>query len=421
MEGIKDVNILEEANKLMEMDQVDMATKIINGHLLEATDDELYWIAEFYMNWGFLVEAEDILTQLLKKYPNESDLKLYLTDIYIEQEMDEKAIDLLNSIPIEDDSYIQALVALADLYQAQGLFEVAEQKLLQAKNRSPSEPIIDLALGELYYSFGDFKRAITFYEKASKAQVPNIPLHERLAESYANVGEYELALTYYEKTNSDNPDLLFKYGVTAYQADRRDIAIHVWEKLIEEDPYYHTAYIQLAKAYEDEELIREAYETTLRGLKLDEFNKELYFMAGSLAHKCNLDDESEKHVREAVSLDTDYKEAVLFLIELLKGMDKQADIIELIQHIQESGGDDPLYDWEIARAFNEIESYNDALNYYREAYNSLQHDSDFLREYGYFLMEEGRTGEAINVFTAYLEKEPQDDEIVEYVNRLKQM
>src|SRR5690606_30476673 len=116
-------------------------------------------------------------------------------------------------------------------------------------------------------------------------------------------------------------------------------------------------------------------------------------LAGSLAHQIGLEEETEQYMREAVNLDADYKEAVLFLIEILKEKERHEDIIELIKVVKETGGEDPLYDWELARAFNEIESYNDALNYYQEAYNSLQHDNDFLKEYGYFLMEEGRNSE----------------------------
>jgi predicted Zn-dependent protease len=123
------MSILEEANRFMEDDQVDQAIDLINSHIEEATDNELFGYASFYMNWGFLLEAENILSQLLTNYPDESELKILLTDIYIEQQRDEEAIDLLNSIPKNDDAYLQALVSLADLYQAQGLYEVAEQKL----------------------------------------------------------------------------------------------------------------------------------------------------------------------------------------------------------------------------------------------------------------------------------------------------
>jgi tetratricopeptide (TPR) repeat protein len=415
------VNILVEAEKLMEQDQVEEAISLIQAYAGEASDEELFSFSEFFIQWGFLVEAEEILRRLLVAYPEETEIKLLLTDIYIEQEKDEEAIELLNSVQEDDESYLQVLVSLADLYQAQALFEVAEQKLLKAKEISPGEPIIDIALGELYYSLGDYKRAITFYEKSIKLDIPNIPIHERLAESYANVGEYELALTFYEKSDSKNPDFLYRYGFTAHQADRMDIAINVWKELLQEDPDYHTAYLQLAKAYEEEEMIQEAYNTALAGIKKDEFNKELYFVAGHLAHQLGDDTESEERIREAISLDSDYKEAVLFLVEIWKEQEQYEKIIDLISNVKDTGGDDPLYDWELARAYHEIESYNDALNSYKDAYNSLQHDSDFLKEYGYFLTEEGRVQEAIHVFEAYLEQDAQDDEILEYVQRLKEV
>lgn len=414
------MNILDKAMNLMEMDQVDEALELIHSYAPDATDEESVSIAEFFMQWGFLHEAEAILEKLIPNYPEESELKLLLADCYIENQKDEEAIELLNTISEDDDAYLQVLVALADLYQAQGLFEVAEQKLLQAKHLSPSETVIDLALGELYFSLGDFKRAITYYEKTVKHPVATIPVADRLAESYANVGEYELAIEYYEKAASKHPDALFKYGFSAHKADRNDLAIHIWKELLKEDPYYHSAYLQLAKAYEEEELLEDAYKTAVAGLKVDEYNKELYLEAGKLAHKINLDQNSEQHVREAVSLDADYKEAVLFLIELFKEKEQYEAIVDLIKNVKETGGDDPIYDWELARAFVEIESYNDALIHYKEAYNSLQHDSDFLKEYGYFLNEEGRTKEAVQLFEAYLQHEPDDHEITEYVSRLKQ-
>ncbi|MFP3360311.1 hypothetical protein R0K17_23640, partial [Planococcus sp. SIMBA_143] len=90
------------------------------------------------------------------------------------------------------------------------------------------------------------------------------------------------------------------------------------------------------------------------------------------------------------AIDPDYKEGVLFLIELLKNNENFKGIIELVGEIKSTGASDPLYEWELARAYNEEELYKDALNHYKEAYNSLNQDSDFMKEYGYFLTEEGR-------------------------------
>jgi tetratricopeptide (TPR) repeat protein len=411
-----------EAVQLMESNQSDRALVLLENFLPSANADEKYTIAELYMQWGFLEEASTILNGLLEQYPEESDIKIMLADIYIESENDEKAMHLLNDINKNDPAYIQSLIQLADLYQAEGLFEVAEQKLLTAKQLEPNEIIIDFALAELLFSTGEYKRAITYYEKAAKEtkELANVSIRERLAESYAATGEYELALELFRDMPAEDADALFKHGFTAYQAGRTDIAVKAWERVIEKDPHYHSVYYQLAQAYEAEELPQEAYKTVKKGLETDEFNKELYYYAGVLAHRIGKLNESELFIREAIALDPDYKEAVLFLIEIFKKKEQFADIADLLNEIKSTGANDPLYDWELARAYIETESYKDALKHYDEAYNSLKQDSDFLQEYGYFLVEEGRMSKAITIFTSYLKQQPSDAETEEYVNRLKQ-
>lgn len=416
------MEIIMEAVHLMEKKQTKEAMDLLERHLPTANEDEKFTIAELYIQWGIYHEASYILQELLHHYPDESELRVMLADIYIELDDDEQAIDLLNEINPDDPAYIQTLIQLADLYQAQGLFEVAEQKLLAAKQLDPEEAVINFALGELAFSTGEYQKAITYYEKVlpKTNEIANISINDRLAEAYAGSGEYELALTYFQEIESENPDTLFKYGFTAAHANRNDIAIKAWEHVIEIDPHYLSVYYELAKAYETEERTNEAYETINKGLQLDDFNKELYFYAANLAHQINKNDESEKYIREAVAIDPDYKDAVLFLIEILKAQEKYDEIRELLVEIKKSGADDPLYDWEHARALNKLELYNDALIQYDEAYNRLSQDSDFLKEYGYFLTEEGETETAIGVFQKYLEIQPLDTDVAEYLDRLIQ-
>lgn len=422
IERVLKMETIMEAVQLMESKQTEKAINLLENYLSMADEDEKYTIAELYIQWGLLQEASTILSELLQQYPNESELKVMLADIYVELEDDENAINLLNEVEQDDPEYVSSLIQLADLYQSQGLFEVAEQKLLSAKQLDPNEVVIDFALGELLFSIGEYRKAIIYYQKIipKMKEVANVSIQDRLAESYAASGEYELALTYFQDIDNEQPDTLFKYGITAYQAERKDIAIKAWEHVIELDPYYHAAYNRLANVYDDEGMPEEAYQTAKKGLGVDTFNKELYFSAGVFAHQLNRHEESEKWVREAIALDPDYKEAVLFMIELLKANDQFTAIIELILEIKNTGANDSLYEWELAKAYNEIESYEDALNHYKEAYNSLNQDSDFLKEYGYFLTEEGRSNEAIPVFEAYLSQQLADDEVEDFLNRLKQ-
>jgi len=413
------VNTITKAMKFFENGQPDQAINLLDNYLPQATDDEKVMMAELYIQWGFLEEAIVILDNLISKLPEENELKIMLADIYIENNQDEKAMLLLNEIPEDDETYIQALVQLADLYQAQGLFEVAEQKLLIAKQIVPKEELIDFALGELYFSIGEYAKAINFYNHVKIELIADISLDERLAEANASIGNYEKALGYYEKINIENPDILFKYGFTASQAGRNDIAINSWEKLINEDPYYHSVFYELANVYQKEKLTEKAYETVLKGLKNDEYNKKLYYLAGTLAHQLNKHDESNQWISEAIALDPDYKNAVIFKIELLNEEEDYNGVIKLIQDIQEIGSMDPLYDWQLARAYNEIESYNNALNHYDRAYNHFNKDADFLKEYGYFLIEEGRTNQGITILESYLELQPDDFEIEELIVRFK--
>lgn len=411
---------IEEAVQLMEMGQVDEAVDIVKEKLKQATDDEKYSIAELYYEWGYFEEAIVVLEEMLQKFPKEGQLITKLAEMYIELEKDDLAIDLLNEIDSADSFYGSALLHLADLYQAQGLFEVSEQKLLEAKKLYPDEIIIDFALGELLFSIGQSNRALPFYEKVVKQEkeINNISIVERLAECHATIGHYEEAIEYYGKLNSKNPDTLFKYGMTAYQQNRNEIAIQVWKELVELDPYYHTVYFELANALKEEGFIQEAYDTVQKGLSYDEFDKTLFLLAGQLAIQLDKQKESIEYLMNAISLDYDYKEAILTLITLYKENDQQENIIQLIQEIQRSGATDPIYTWELARAYNEEEQYKEALQAYKEASTDLMHDTEFLKEYGFYLTEEGLQKEALEIFLAYREIEPMDEDVNSFIERL---
>ncbi len=118
---------------------------------------------------------------------------------------------------------------MADLYQMQGLFEVSEQKLLQAKSMLQDEPVIDFALGELYFTQGSYAKAVPYYEETAKErhEIGGVNVHQRLAESLSAAGEFEEAISWYEKAAAEHtePNTIFGYGFTAYQAGMVKTAI----------------------------------------------------------------------------------------------------------------------------------------------------------------------------------------------------
>src|SRR5699024_4697739 len=115
------VDTITKAAKLMEKNQTDEAIALLEDYSSVADDEEKFMIVELYHQWGYIQKAIDLLQALEKKYPMESDIKIMLADMLIEIERDEAAIELLDQVKEDDEAYVQALVQLADLYQAQGL------------------------------------------------------------------------------------------------------------------------------------------------------------------------------------------------------------------------------------------------------------------------------------------------------------
>src|SRR5699024_2433569 len=98
-------------------------------------------------------------------------------------------------------------------------------------------------------------------------QIAEVDLALRIAESLAAVGEFEESLDYYKEAEIDDPEMLFRYGFIAYQANRMDIAINTWEELLKQDPEYGSVYHYLAEAYQEEGLTDQGYETAKKGLE----------------------------------------------------------------------------------------------------------------------------------------------------------
>ncbi|MGP4060076.1 tetratricopeptide repeat protein [Halobacillus sp. H74] len=413
---------IQKAIRQMEAHKTEDAIKTLTEYLPDADEEERFTIAELYIQWGMLEEAKMVLHELIQRYPKEQELKVMMAEIHIDLDEDDEAIELLNQFGPEDEDYLQALVQLADLYQAQGLYEVAEQKLLTAKRVEPNSSIIDFALGELAFSNGEYSKSVPYYENAMHHEpvIGDIEVATRLAEAYAANGEFEQALDIFQKVEEDNPDVMFRYGFVAFQANRNDIAIHVWEELIEKDPYFQSVYQHLAQAYDSEGMPQQALDMAKQGLAKDEFNKELYHLAGTLSHRQGNKEEGYQMMREAVALDPGYKEAVLFLIENFKQDENHDSIIELINELFALGEEDPNYLWELAQAYEEEERFKDAYEQYKQAYPALKEDTEFLKSYAYFLVEEGRMKEGQQVFEEYLAIDPTDTEIEDFVERLKE-
>lgn len=415
--------VLVEAIHLVEKGETEQGLSLLANILPTLHDEEKLHLAEQYYQWGIVDKAHEIIEELHFLYPEEIQINLFLAELLIDLEKEEEAINLLNKITIDHEAYPQALLLLADIYQMQGLAEVSELKLTEAKRLLPDEPIIDFALGELYFHQGQYKRAIPYFEKIinNHKSISGVSVEQRLAESLSAIGEFEKSIDHYKQAVIDQEDLntLFGYGFTAFQGGFYKTSIQQLTKLKEADPHYSSLYLYLAKAYEHEGLLEESLDTVQEGIKVDEYNKDLYLFGGKVAIKSGRMLEAENLLRETLAIDPGHIEAAITLTHIFLQEERYDDVIDLIEESKRYGEDDPQFEWNLARAYHQKEEYAQALNHYKLAYNFFKDQREFLHEYGYFLLEEGRRKEAKEIFEQILKADPSNVEIGEILLQLE--
>ncbi|WHX39102.1 tetratricopeptide repeat protein [Mesobacillus sp. AQ2] len=413
---------VNEITSLIENGQLEKAMSAYREILEQGNDEEKFLLSEELFRFGFMEETETLIESLLKNYPEEGELHVLLAETRIELGKEEEAMLTLEKVDKDDPAFPQALLLLADLYQMEGLYEVSENKLLEAKRILPDESVIDFALGELYAHQGKLAEAIQYYETVLKVheEIGGVNINQRLAETLSAGGSFEEALHFYDIALEQKLEIntLFGYAFTALQAGYNKTAIEKFEELKTLDPEYHSLYLYLAKAYEREEMAEEAFEAVKQGIEQDEYNKDLYFYGGKLALKLPDEDTAEKLIREAIALDPGFMEGVLVLNKLLMKQERYEDVLELIGAADYNEEEEPQILWDAAIAYQHIEDYSQALNKYQLAYTFFKDNKEFLSDYGYFLIEEGKMGEAAEILSMLVEKEPGNEEFREMLERL---
>lgn len=385
--------------------------------------DTLADLGEELLSIGFLEEAQQIFKKLLIDFPDADGLNLPLAEIAIENAQFDEALDYLGLVSKDSPSYVQSLLVLADLYQVMGIPEVSEAKLKEAELLLPGEPLIIFARGELYFVNGQFAEAVEQYTRLldeGTTAISSVSINERLGTSYSMMGHFEEAVPFLENSlkEEQTDDRLFQLAFTYIQMHENQKAIILFQQLRALNPQYQSLYLYLGEALQEEELLEEAQEVLEEGIKENPFQVDLYQLASENAYRLHDAEKAEKLLQEAVALGEKVDESLLTLSNLYRTEERFEDVIDALGKMEETGH--PYAEWNLANAYNELEEFDQAKLHYKQAYQELAHEPDFLKEYGIFLREEGQLKEAKEVLQHYLAHEPGDNEAASLLDDLQE-
>lgn len=412
----------EKMLKALEEEDLAEAQLMFQKALKHDEADILTALAEELLAMGFLEEAKEIFEKMAVQTPDRKELYLPLAEIAIDNDQSEEALDYLEKITPEDECYPDSLMIAADLYQTLGMPEVSEAKLKEAEKFLPDDPVIEFAFGELYYSEERYKEALRSYLKLKGDGVEEllgVVLEERIGSSLSMMGEFEEALPYLEASleKDDSDDNLFQLAFTCFQIKDYQKAIQYFQQLRMISPHYQSLYLYLAEALQEEEQLDEARQIALEGINENPFQVELYHFAAENAYRLHDPGASENFLKQALELGEKQDETRLTLSNLQLNERRFEEAIETIEMMEEK--DNPYAQWNLAHAYDALEEYDIALDHYEQAAKELEHEPDFLKEYGIFLREEGQLEKAKHLLSHYLHHEPGDMEVASILEDLE--
>ena len=150
----------------------------------------------------------------------------------------------------EVETSTEKLMLEADLYQQINMLEVAIDKLQDALELEPNDPIIHFALAELLYYDGQYLRATTEYEtvlETGEYQVNGVNLFSRMADCSLQSGNYTDAIGLFDEISEEEmvSEDYFKKAIAYEKNDLTQEAIKIMKTLLSKDPDFIQGYFYL--------------------------------------------------------------------------------------------------------------------------------------------------------------------------------
>lgn len=412
---MEDIYKLIDDINLQKLDNLDSR---VNDALTSNNDDALFILGETLYNFGLTPQGLEVFRTLYHKYPDESELLIYFIEGLMSENQTDEALEYLSQVAISTEK----LMLEADLYQQINMTEVAIDKLIEARELEPNDPIIHFALAEMLYFDGQYLRATREYEvvlDTGEYEVNGINLFARMADCALQSGNYSDAINLYDEINEDEmtSEDFFKKAIAYEKNDITHEAIKITKNLLSKDPDFIQGYFYLQSLYENEKNYPDAIETGKEGLRLNQFYKELMVSTGSLEIEHGDANEGVELLKQALEVDNAYHEPLLILSDLFRNEEDFEAIIALLSYVDEDDLD-PVFMWHLAHAFGQEERDKEAQHFFELAYPTMKTQSAFLSDYYYYLIEISYKEKAKTILQQLLEMDPSNETWQEEANRL---
>ena len=378
-------------------------------------NDLLYELATYLEGIGFYPQAKEIYLKIVEDFP---EVNLNLAAIASEDGQIEEAFAYLEEIQADSDWYVSALALKADLYQLEGLTDVAREKLLEALTYS-EDPLLILGLAELDSELENYQEAIQGYAQLDNRTIyeqTGISTYQRIGFAYAQLGKFETATEFLEKALELEYDDLTAFELASLYFDQEEYqkAVLYFKQIDTISPEFEGYEYGYSQALHKEHQAQEALLIAKQGLEKNPFETRLLLAASQFSYELHDASGAENYLLTAKEDAEDTEEILLRLATIYLEQERYEDILDL----QSEEPENLLTKWMIARSYQEMDDLDTAYELYQELAGDLKDNPEFLEHYIYLLRELGYFEEAKVNAQAYLKLVPDDVQMQELYERL---
>ncbi|CJS01143.1 TPR domain protein [Streptococcus pneumoniae] len=379
------------------------------------SSDLLYELATYLEGIGFYPQAKEIYLKIVEDFP---EVHLNLAAIASEDGQIEEAFTYLEEIQADSDWYVSSLVLKADLYQLEGLTDVAREKLLEALTYSEDSLLI-LGLAELDSELENYQAAIQAYAQLDNRSIyeqTGISTYQRIGFAYAQLGKFETATEFLEKALELEYDDLTAFELASLYFDQEEYqkATLYFKQLDTISPDFEGYEYGYSQALHKEHQVQEALRIAKQGLEKNPFETRLLLAASQFSYELHDASGAENYLLTAKEDAEDTEEILLRLATIYLEQERYEDILDL----QSEEPENLLTKWMIARSYQEMDDLDTAYEHYQELTGDLKDNPEFLEHHIYLLRELGHFEEAKVHAHTYLKLVPDDVQMQELFERL---
>lgn len=336
-------------------------------------------IIDYYNDRQDLDKAMHVVEMAIEQHPFSASFLIKKAHVLFDKKAYDEALVVLDQAAVLDSGEIQLHLLRCDIYVWQGKFAEAVDTIELAKTFADEDEMPDLflELADIYEEWEKYDDLFNALTQTLKLSPTNEEALSRLWFCVEFTEKYAESVAFHKRFIDDNPyaHLAWFNLAHAYAGMKKyDEAIEAFSFVVAIDEEYEYAYKDMAEIYFKLEDYEKAAENFIQASLLSKPYKELYYSIGECYEMMGNFNRSRNYYRKAANLDPYFADAF----------------------------------YKIGSTYEEEGKYENALSAYERAFKLEKESADFAFALAVVHRELGDMESAINFFKLAVELEPDE-------------